>query len=174
MFSRKEVERYTVVDGSDGKTYYIYNPYNEFGSESTYSLQNIMLNQKVVDDYSYLPFTTINEDIDMKLGERIVEIWNTPSINLDPNNATPKDFDDYYSAMIGVISNDGYVYNSLSESQGIVVSDLDRKRESKTGVSEEEELANMIKFKNAFDASSRYINVITEMLDTLINRVGVH
>ena len=174
LFSRKEVERYTVVDGSDGKTYYIYNPYNEFGSESTYSLQNIMLNQKVVDDYSYLPFTTINEDIDMKLGERIVEIWNTPSINLDPNNATPKDFDDYYSAMIGVISNDGYVYNSLSESQGIVVSDLDRKRESKTGVSEEEELANMIKFKNAFDASSRYINVITEMLDTLINRVGVH
>lgn len=172
LFSREEVERYTVAEGSDGVTYYIYNPYNEFGNESYYSLGNLKVNPVVVDDYSYLPFTTVNEDIDMRLGQAILEAWDVPSLNLDPNNVTPKDFDDYYTAMIGVISNDGYIYSTVEESQGSVVLNIDNKRISKTGVSSEEELSNMIRFKNAYDASSRYINAITEMLDTLINKVG--
>lgn len=174
LFSRKEVERYTVAEGKDGKKYYIYNPYNEFGSESTYSLQNVKLNQKIVDDYSYLPFTTKNLDVDMKLGEKIIQLWNSPSLNLDPSNATPKDVDNYYTAMVGVISNDGYIYNTIAKNQNSAVLELDNKRQSSHGVSSEEELTNMMKFKNAYDASSRFINVVAEMLDTLINQVGVH
>lgn len=174
LFSREEVERYTVAEGSDGKKYYIYNPYNEFGSESSYSLQNVKLNQKIVDDYSYLPFTTKNLDVDMQRAEKIVALWNTPGLNLDPNNATPKDVDNYYTAMVGVISNDGNIYNTIATNQNSAVRELNDKRESKHGVSSDEELSNMIKFKNAYDASSRFINVVTDMLDTLINRVGVH
>lgn len=174
LFTRKEVERYTVCEGSDGKKYYVYNPYNEFGSESTYSLENVKLNQKIVDDYSYLPFTTKNLDVDMKLGEKIISLWNTPSLNLDPSNATPKDLDNYYTAMVGVISNDGYIYNTVATNQNSAVLELHNKRESKQGVNSDEELSNMIKFKNAYDASSRFINVVADMLDTLVNRVGVH
>ena len=144
------------------------------GSESTYSLQNVKLNQKIVDDYSYLPFTTKNLDVDMKLGEKIIQLWNSPSLNLDPSNATPKDVDNYYTAMVGVISNDGYIYNTIAKNQNSAVLELDNKRQSSHGVSSEEELTNMMKFKNAYDASSRFINVVAEMLDTLINQVGVH
>lgn len=174
LFTRNEVERYTVAKGSDGKTYYIYNPYNEFGSESLYTLDNVKINPAVEDDYSLLPFTTANEDIDMERAKKILDAWDAPSLNLDPDNATPKDFDDYYSAMVGVLSNEGYIYNAVAESQSAVVLDLNNKRGAITGVSEEEELSNMIKFKNAYDASSRYITTVADMLDTLINRVGVH
>ena len=38
-----------------------------------------------------------------------------------------------------------------------------------TDVSTDEELTNMIKYQNAYNAASRYINVITTMIDTLLN-----
>ena len=46
-------------------------------------------------------------------------------------------------------------------------------REQVIGVSTDEELSNMIKFQNAYNASSRYINVISEMLEHIISTLGV-
>ena len=45
--------------------------------------------------------------------------------------------------------------------------------EQVVGVSTDEELSNMIKFQNAYNASSRYINVISEMLEHIISTLGV-
>lgn len=46
-------------------------------------------------------------------------------------------------------------------------------REEVSGVSLDEEFANMIKFQKSFEASSRFINVSAEILDTIINKLGV-
>ena len=126
----------------------------------------------VQDESSYLPFTTIEEEIDLKLGEKILAAWDTPFSNLDPNNITKKDFTDYYTTMVGDIANDGYMFNSIASNQGVVVLDVDDKRSSLMGVTSEEELTNMIKFQNAYNASSRYITTVADMIDTIINRVG--
>ena len=40
-------------------------------------------------------------------------------------------------------------------------------------VSMDEELSNMIKFQHAYNASSRYINTVSEMIEHLINTLGV-
>ena len=45
-------------------------------------------------------------------------------------------------------------------------------REQIVGVSSDEELTNMIMYQNAYNASSRYINVISEMLDHLLSTLG--
>jgi flagellar hook-associated protein 1 FlgK len=49
---------------------------------------------------------------------------------------------------------------------------LDNRRQVVSGVSSDEELTNMIMFQQGYNAASRYINVVSDMLDTLINRVG--
>ncbi len=172
LFSRMDVSRYTVLEGSDGNTYYVYNPYTEFGTDSLYSCGNLEVNKAVQDDSSLLPFTTAEEEIDLELGERILAKWDEPFSNLDPNNITQKDFTDYYSALVGEIANDGYMFNSIATNQSTVVLNIDSSRETIMGVTSEEELTNLIKFQNAYNASSRYINVITEMLDTVIQKVG--
>ena len=46
-------------------------------------------------------------------------------------------------------------------------------REQVVGFSTDEELSNMIKFQNAYNASSRYINVISEMLEHILSTLGV-
>lgn len=172
LFSRTDVKRYTVLEGSDGNTYYVYNPYNEFGTDALYSCGNIEVNKAVQDDSSLLPFTTAEEEIDLKLGEEILKAWDTPFDNLDPNNITKKDFTDFYSTMVGEIANDGYMFNSIASNQSTVVLDIDNNRETIMGVTSEEELTNLIKFQNAYNASSRYITTIGEMIDTIIQKVG--
>lgn len=173
LFSRSDTSsRYTVAKGSDGNTYYIYNPYNEFGTESLYTLGNLEINKVALDDYSYLPFSTKDGLVDMDFAQSILDKWDEEFINIDPDNMTPKDFKDYYDYMVEIIGNDGYIYQKIADNQNTVVNTIDNARISFTGVSSTDELTNLIKFKNAYNANSRYINVVADMLDTLINRVG--
>ena len=46
-------------------------------------------------------------------------------------------------------------------------------RDSVSGVNIDEELSDMIKFQHGYNASARFIAVVNEMLDTVINRMGV-
>lgn len=50
---------------------------------------------------------------------------------------------------------------------------LEQRQESMSGVDINEEVVNMIQYQSAFQANSRMISVVAEMLDTLINRTGV-
>lgn len=178
LFTRNDSQgRYTELTYTDGsgeeQIYYVYNPYNYTGTDSIYNSDNISVNTIIKDDYSYLPFSDLEGGNNLKLAESIVQQWATASINLDPNNLTKKDFDDYYSAMVSLIANEGYIYSAVSTNQQTVVDSIDTQRSSYTAVSSEEELSNLIKFQNAYGANSRYINAVAEMIDTLINRVGV-
>ncbi|SES84247.1 flagellar hook-associated protein 1 FlgK [Natronincola peptidivorans] len=49
--------------------------------------------------------------------------------------------------------------------------DIERQRIS--GVSMDEELSNMVKFQHAYNASARMITTMDEMLDVVINRIGL-
>ncbi len=175
LFVRKDTSsRYTELTASDGTVFYVYNPYNDLGFEGSYTASNVEVNPLVKDDYSLLPFSDSEGANYLKLAESIIKKWDTPTTNLDPNNLTPKDFDDYYTGLIGIISNKGYLFKSIAETQRVTANFINSSRQSITGVSSEEELSNLLKFQNAYGANSRYINAVAEMIDTLINRVGVH
>ena len=59
------------------------------------------------------------------------------------------------------------------ESQGQVVSFLEERRASISGVSVNEEVVDIMKYQSAFQANAKVLAVVSEMLDTLINRTGV-
>ncbi len=46
-------------------------------------------------------------------------------------------------------------------------------RESISGVNLDEEMSNMVAFQHGYNAAARVINTMNEMLDTIINRMGV-
>ena len=58
------------------------------------------------------------------------------------------------------------------ENQQALIDHLKNRREEISGVNIDEELVNMMKFQRAFEASSRVITVMDDMLDTLINRTA--
>lgn len=56
--------------------------------------------------------------------------------------------------------------------QSTVVDLLNTQRSEVSGVSMDEEVSNMVQYQQAYQASSRYFNVLSEMMDTLINSLG--
>ena len=53
------------------------------------------------------------------------------------------------------------------------MNDLRDLRDSISGVNVDEELADIIKFQYGYQAAAKFINVQDELLNTLINRIGV-
>ncbi len=172
LFSRKYTDRYIEVTGDDGNTYYVYNEKNSFDKESLYTISNMDMNQVIREDYSKLPFRTPEGDNDLQKGADLVETWNEQKMTLDPGNMAKLTFKEYYRQMVYTLGNKGSLYNSIATSQKQATDQIDEARTVITGVSSEEELTNMIKFQGAYNASSRYVTAVAEMLQYIIDRLG--
>ena len=75
----------------------------------------------------------------------------------------------------GVVSNFGAIASRASdqlEDQSNIESIVRTQRDSVSGVSMDEELADLVKYQRSFQASSRVIQMIDELLDTVVNRLG--
>lgn len=55
----------------------------------------------------------------------------------------------------------------------LLAGDVENHRQSVSGVSLDEEMSNMIKFQHAYSASARMITAVDEMLDKIINGMGL-
>ncbi len=82
-------------------------------------------------------------------------------------------FDDFYSSMVAQLGIEAQEAERMLENQELLTNQLMNKREAVSGVSLDEEMTNMIKFQHAYSAAARLITAMDEMLDTIINRLGV-
>jgi len=57
--------------------------------------------------------------------------------------------------------------------QTIIVNQADAARSSQSGVSLDEEMANMLTFQRGYEGAARVLTSVDQMLDTLINRTGL-
>ncbi|NTV89039.1 MAG: flagellar hook-associated protein FlgK [Clostridiales bacterium] len=81
--------------------------------------------------------------------------------------------DEYYQSIVLVIGNSGAEATNITSSQQKLVDSADSYRTSVTGVSMDEEMTNMMKYKYAYDASARTLNIIDSMMDQIVNRMGM-
>jgi flagellar hook-associated protein 1 len=63
--------------------------------------------------------------------------------------------------------------NRRVDVQASVTSDIDDARDSSAGVNIDEEMMNMLTFQRAYEAASRVLTSVDQMLDTLINHTGL-
>ena len=84
-----------------------------------------------------------------------------------------KTFDDYFAESVTNVALKGEQAQLNYESQVAVMSDLRAMRDSISGVNIDEELADIIKFQHGYNAAAKFITVVDELLDTVINRLGV-
>lgn len=82
-------------------------------------------------------------------------------------------FDDYFADSVAEIGLKGGEAQLAFETQELIMKDLRDLRQSLSGVNIDEELSEMIKFQHGYNASARFVSVIDQMLDTIINRLGI-
>lgn len=195
LFSRKNTKRYTVYYETDedgkyknekgeikdeegneitkenAKKYYVYNYQSGFDLESLYSLGNLEVNPDVLSKIQLLPFSTKNGSENRPLMDRVNALWNDKDLVLIPEYSSDKNYTDYYTELIGQVGGAGELYNDMIMQQKKLLSGIDGVRRQVTDVSSDEELQNLIKYQAAYNASSRFVTVVDQMLELIVTQL---
>ncbi len=173
LFTKVTTDGYEKVTTDDGKEYWVMKKEKADSPESLYTIGNLQVNPTLLQEPSKLGFRLADGSEDKATADALKAAFTEESYTLNPNVQKKTTFVDYYTDLVSQVANSGYVFRSIYENQVNTVEATQSAREQVIGVSTDEELSNMIKFQNAYNASSRYINVISEMLEHIISTLGV-
>ncbi|MBO4456413.1 MAG: flagellar hook-associated protein FlgK [Butyrivibrio sp.] len=162
-----------IVSNPDDVIVYDIDKEHPAGSVSTgFTIKNAQVNPILLSDPTTFTFRTVEGNEDIATINALKEAFTKEQYTLNPNVSTRNNFMTYYNSFVSQIAGSGDVYNSIAEAQEQTVSSISAAREQIVGVSSDEELEYMIQFQNAYNASSRYINVVSEMLEHLVSTLG--
>ena len=173
LFTKVTTDGYEKVTTDDGKEYWVMKKEKADSPESLYTIGNLQVNPTLMQEPSKLGFRLADGSEDKETADALKAAFTEEAYTLNPNVQKKTTFVDYYTDLVSQVANSGYVFRSIYENQVNTVEATQSAREQVIGVSTDEELSNMIKFQNAYNASSRYINVISEMLEHIISTLGV-
>ena len=151
------------------------NPYQLFQKSidaGDWTVSNMVINADLRQNPTLLSFRLSDHSEDNETMEKLKTAFSESVYTLNPNVQTPVNFVNYYKNLVGQVANSAYVFRGVQESQTVTTDALFSAREQIVGVSSDDELTNMIMYQNAYNASSRYINVISEMLEHILMTLG--
>lgn len=79
-----------------------------------------------------------------------------------------KTFESFYRDNLNVISNDAAYYSTSLDSETAVLEQISNQQQAISGVSLDEEMANMLRFQRSFQAAARALSVFDQMTEDLI------
>ena len=167
LFERMGTERYTQME-IDGQTYYVYNEENPEDPNTLYRIGNLQINTEITKQVTLLPAFTQNGAVDFALGEKLAAAWADQGMHINPDDQYPCTFQEFYDKMIGKIGTDGSIYRSSQDTMTNTVTAIDNSRQQIIGVSSDEELTKLIKYQSAYNASSRFMTVISQMTELIV------
>ncbi len=141
-------------------------------SETLYTTMNLEINPELLQTPSKLDMIKPDDSVDYEFGAALKAAFIKDGYKLNPNVETTCTLSTYYKDLVSQLANTGMVYGDILKNQQTTVESAEYARQQIIGVSSDEELNNMIKFQNAYNASSRYINVVDEMLEHIISTLG--
>ncbi len=128
-------------------------------------------NFKVNDDLENVSKIALSSAVDEpgnnEIGREIFKLRTTGTMNSDTMT-----FSQYYNDQISKLGLTVQRATTNARDRSLVAQALVSQREAVTGVSLNEEAANIAKSQKAYEAAARVISVIDEMLNTVINNMG--
>lgn len=157
------------LDGTTGLDFFDYTPGN--------AAATIKVSQDIIDHPEWIA-ASVNDptapgsgsgEADGDNAERLADVFDTTNY-ASVGNITIRQFYDNVIARLGVTA---ATANTNQANQESMVQYLQQRQESIAGVYMDEEITNLLKFQNAYQATSRYITTIDQALDKLINGTGI-
>jgi len=81
--------------------------------------------------------------------------------------------DEMFQSIVGGLGVQSQEASRQAQNLKVLVGQVEMNRQSVSGVSLDEEMANMIKYQHAYNAAARVLTTFDEMLDKIINGMGV-
>ncbi|WP_096437073.1 flagellar hook-associated protein FlgK [Alteribacter populi] len=105
-------------------------------------------------------------------GSNALNLANVKDADLDFNGTTTN-VQSYYQGVIGDMAVSTNEANRMARNTDQLRESVEDRRQSVSGVSLDEEMSNLIQFQHAYNAAARNLTVMDEMLDRIINGMGV-
>jgi len=102
--------------------------------------------------------------------ENIRELLNTRRDNRMFAEGAPEDF---MKALVAALGIDSQYAKKLSSNQNTIINQIENRRLSVSGVSIDEEVANLVKFQHSYNAAAKMVSVMDEIYEITIHRLGV-
>lgn len=151
------------------------------------------LNLASNDDYDYSKITAMNISVSGDILEDVgyIAVAQDNGNDVDDNRnlleilalRESKDFftgemskgtpDDFIKSMLSNLAVDSMQAQRMDSTQELIINNIIKRRQSESGVSENEEMGNMVRFQHVYSASARMITTLDAILDVTINRLGL-
>lgn len=127
------------------------------------------------------------------LSEEVRNNWDNIAAGIDPANARGdnrnvlrlldlrhntfvpemQNVENFTKGLISTLGVASRQASHMANNQEVLTGEMNRRRESISSVSLDEEMSNMVRFQHAYNASARILTAVDEMLDVLVNRIGI-
>jgi len=104
-------------------------------------------------------------------GQLAQDIANIKFKNLNFTGTTST-VDDFYRNIVGQLGIDSQESQRMQNNFEGIIMQVENRRQSVSGVSIDEEVANMIKYQQAYNAAARIVTSMDQCLDKVINGMG--
>ncbi|OZU88800.1 flagellar hook-associated protein FlgK [Virgibacillus indicus] len=136
---------------------------NFFDVEETGAAGNIKVALDSADE-----IVASNENNDGKIASDLADLFEKSLDGLED-----KSVKGYFQSIIGELGVEAQQANRMADNTIILRSQVENQRMSVSSVSLDEEMSNMIKFQHAYNAAARSMTTIDEMIDRIINSMGL-
>ncbi|MEN1967322.1 flagellar hook-associated protein FlgK [Lentibacillus sp. N15] len=148
------------LNGEDGEDFFV----------NADSARTITVNQQIVDNPDLIAAASKDEKSgDGENASALGAVFHEELPGLGKKTSVKS----FYESLIGELGVQSEKANRMTENTTIIRSQIEQQRMSVSGVSLDEEMSNMIKFQHAYNAAARSMTAIDEMLDRIINNMGL-
>ena len=140
----------------------IYNSYNNV------TAKNFTVSADIIDDYNKIAASSVQGE-----AGNITVLNGLLGFRHNPDMFSEGAPEDYMKSLVATLGIDSQQSKNYQANQQVIVTQITNRRLSDSGVSIDEEMTNLVKFQQAYNASAKMIQTMGEIYDTLINRLFV-
>ena len=177
-FARVFAEKVNEIH-SKGKNLNGTSDINIFESSSgvTIRADNITLSKEILGDLNNIATIDPNKvDGDKNNNEILRQLLEAREDTTFFNGSSVKyqgKLEDYFTSILSTLGTDGLQSERMNRVQDSIVEGVIKHRLSVSGVNPDEEMADMVKLQQLYNASARMITAFDQIFETTINRLGL-
>jgi flagellar hook-associated protein 1 FlgK len=133
---------------------------------------NMGINDNIKDDFNLIAAATVTSKGEIFNGDNtnaleVAGIQQADDLSFSGSSST-NSLDGFYNTLVGEVGNRSRTVGRELEFNTMLTNQLNELRDATSGVSLDEEMANLIKYQQAYTAAARIISMADEMLITLL------
>lgn len=129
---------------------------------------NIGIHQDILDDLNAIAASGDGTPGDGSNALRLADVYNDPTI-IDGTTSLA----DFFTSLVSGVGVASQKAKHMVDSQAVLVDHLQGRQDSISGVDLDEEMVDMIRFQQAYNAAARVVTAMDEVIETIISRMGV-